>query len=101
MKVGIARAGTLLSVESGRYSSYEVKGFFVVLRDFNPAEKLDAYLQANPKERDGYSFEEDSFLAWLLSTGLLLEIQYGVMHLTDYSSASEFMFTPGSARVTE
>jgi hypothetical protein len=90
----IAKAGTLLSVESGCYSSYGVKGFFVVLREFTPAEKLNEYLKANPEQAGDYTFEEDQFLAALLAEGLLLEIPYGVMHLTDYSRASEFNFTP-------
>jgi|HubBroStandDraft_5_1064220.scaffolds.fasta_scaffold132906_2 hypothetical protein len=89
-----AKAGTLLSVEAGCYSDYRVTGFFVVLKTFDPVLELKEYLVAHPKQLETYSFEEDEFLAALLAKGLLLEIQYGRMHMCDYSRASEFLWTP-------
>ena len=90
----IARAGTLLSVESGCYSDYGVVGFFVVLKDFDPRAELDEYLSTRPDQNQQYSFENDQFLAVILAKGLLLEIKYGVLHLSDYSRIEEFRFAP-------
>jgi hypothetical protein len=90
----IAKAGKLLSVESGTYSDYHVTGFFVVLRDFDPMAELTEFLDANPGQRESYGFDGDEFLAALLSKGLLLEIEYGTLHMGDYSSSVEVRFTP-------
>ncbi len=92
----IAKAGKLLCVDSGAYSDYSVRGFFVVLRDFDPHAELAAHLDANPVQREAYHFEEDAFLAALLAKGLLLEVEYGTLYLTGYSSHEEFRFTPAA-----
>ncbi len=97
-KTAQAKAGTLLLLESGEYSDYSVTGFFVVLKTFTPHEELEAYLVEHPKEKDDYTFDADAFLAGLLAKGLLLEITHGVIHLCDYSRASEFSFTPTRER---
>jgi hypothetical protein len=93
----IAKVGTLLSVETGSYSDYSVVGFFVVLRDFSPADELKEYLTAHPGERERYHFSGDKVLAAILAKGLLLEIKYGVLHLDDYGDVEEFRFTPISS----
>jgi hypothetical protein len=90
----IAKAGTLISVTEGCYSDYSIKGFFVVLRDFKPFDLLDAYIELNPFEKKEYHFNEDKFLAYLLSNGLLLEINYGHLHLSNYSSVEDVSFCP-------
>jgi len=92
----IAKAGKLLCVDSGAYSDYIVSGFFVVLRDFDPHAELEAHLDANPAQREAYHFKEDSFLAALLAKGLLLEVGYGTLYLTGYSSHEEFRFIPAA-----
>ena len=92
----IARAGKLLCVGSGAHSDYSVRGFFVVLCDFDPHAELAEHLNANPAQREAYHFEDDSFLAALLSNGLLLEVEYGTLHMTDYANHEEFRFTPAA-----
>jgi hypothetical protein len=89
-----AKAGTLLSVESGCYSDYSVTGFFVVLKTFDPVLELKEYLVVYPDQVAAYRFHETEFLAALLAKGFLLEISYGRMHMGDYSRASEFLWTP-------
>ena len=91
-----AKAGKLLCISKGSYSDYSVVGFFVVLKDFFPYKELAERLNSNPDQMDNYCFEEDSFLASMLANGLLLEIEYGTMHLTDYSNHEEFRFTPSN-----
>ena len=86
----IAKAGKLLCVDTGSYSDYTVMGFFVTLKDFCPQTELTEYLE---KSQDTY-FSEDKFLAYLLAKGLLLEIEYGHLHLGGYGSADDFKFTP-------
>lgn len=90
----IAKAGKLLCVDRGAYSEYEVTGFFVVLRDFDPHTELDEYLDAHADQRDEYNFEPDGYLAALLAKGLLIEIDYGTLHLGNVSGHDRFRFTP-------
>jgi hypothetical protein len=92
-----ARAGTLLCVDSGCYSDYGVTGFFVVLKDFAPKAELDEFVSTRPEQAADYQFQEHEFMAALLAKGYLLEVPYGTMHLTDYSRASEFFFTPAAS----
>lgn len=88
----IAKSGRLLMIDEGAYSDYGVAGFFVVLRDFIPAEEVKQYLEANPDAQKSYHFNNAQFLAGLLSKGLLLEILYDTLHLTDYGTVAEFRF---------
>ena len=90
----IAKAGTLMSVESGCFSDYQVVGFFVVLRDFTPADELDDYISTRPDQKETYCFRESEFLAFLLAKGLLLEIEYSKLHLGDYSRINEVEYYP-------
>jgi len=67
-----------------------------VIREFCPADELAEHLNNNPEQKDNYCFEEESFLASMLAKGLLLELGYGTMHLTDYGNYEEFRFTPSN-----
>ena len=92
----IAKAGTLVCVDSGEYSDSQVHGFFVVLRDFAPLAELAEYVAAHPEQpaqREDF-FERDEFLAGLLAKGLLLEIAYGTLFLSVYHCVSGVAFIP-------
>lgn len=89
-----AKAGNLLCAESGAYSDYRVKGFFVVLRDFMPNDELDLFVKDDPRQGEGYNFDEDKYLGFLISKGLLMQVNYDILYLTGYSSIEEFYFTP-------
>ena len=91
----IAKAGRLLCVESGAYSSYSITGFFVVLHNFDPRERLSAFLTIHPEQNSDYRFNDDEFLAFLIASGLLLEVDYSTMHMSNYASSSEFFFSEG------
>lgn len=80
-----AKAGTLLMISDGNYSSYQISGFFVVLSDFNPKALLEEFYPADPEPTK--SFEPAEFLAFLLSKGFLLEIKYGELWCGDYHKA--------------
>ena len=88
----IAKAGKLICVEHGEFSDYSVIGFFVVLQDFDPMEKLKHYLTLHPKQNERYNFEKDMFLASLLAEGLLLEIDYGTFYLGAYGERTTINF---------
>lgn len=96
MEQKIAKAGKLVCVDSGDYSDKIVHGFFVALKDFEPDAELARHLEAHPGQREHYKFEGESYLASLLAKGFLMEVSYGTIHLTGYSSHNEFMFTPGA-----
>lgn len=87
------KAGTLVCVDHGEYSAYNVLGFFVALQDFKPLAKLKGFLKT--KETD-YYFQSDEFLASLIAQGLLLEIEYYTLFLGAYANADSVGFTrPG------
>lgn len=90
----LARAGSLVCVDHGEYSDYSVRGFFVVLKEFDPRERVEAHLAEHPEQRETYQFDDDGYLASLIAQGLLLEIQYSTIYTGAYSSHSEFRFTP-------
>lgn len=91
----IAKAGQLMCIDHGVYSDYQVIGFFVVLKDFDPRECLDAYLTEHSEQRYSFnSFNHHMFLGALIAQGLLLEIEYGTMFLGEYGSTAEFCFRP-------
>lgn len=88
------KAGQLLTISEGCYSDYGITGFFVALQTFRPMEVFAEYMAAHPEQAADYRFNSEQFLAFLLSRGLLLEIQYATMHMGDYSKAGEVGFTP-------
>lgn len=88
-----AKPGSLLCIDDGSYSGYGVTGFFVALQEFSPDAMLAEFLRANPAQREPYRFKASAFLAFLLSRGLLLEIQYGDLYMGDGHSA-DVRFTP-------
>lgn len=94
----MAEAGKLLSIETGEYSDYGVWGFFVVLRTFDPFEERDKFKEREevPKEKTG-GFSRSKFLAYLLSEGLLLEISYSTIHMSQYNQWNDFEFYPKEA----
>jgi hypothetical protein len=93
-KSKIAKAGQFLSVDEGAYSDYGICGFFIVQRDFDPAEELVKYLDANQEERKTNNFQSERYLKMLLKNGLLMEIDYGTIFLGEYGGYKEFRFTP-------
>lgn len=88
------KAGRFLCVDHGEYSDYRVLGFFVVLREFIPGERLEAYLTGNKEDSHYKSFRADAFLASLISQGLLLELKYSTLFMGCYHSHSDVRFDP-------
>lgn len=88
-EVKTVKAGTLLAVSDGSYSSYQIKGFFVVLTDFQHEELLQEFCPVDtvPDNPTRVHFEPTAFLAFLLRKGLLLEVNYNELWCGDYGRA--------------
>ena len=87
-----AKAGRLMCIDEGEYSDYQIWGFFVVLEDFDPLEELKLFLIENPDQRERNNFESTHMMHWLLKKGLLLEIDYNTLHLSNYGDVDEIYF---------
>ena len=90
----MAKAGSLLCIDRGEYSDYSVIGFFVVLRDFEPAAELAAYLAANKRDQSPYEFRSECYLGSLIAKGLLMDVPYSTLYLGDYRSSGKVEFQP-------
>lgn len=96
------KPGKLLMIDEGSYSNHTTVGFFVVLREFVPSAILQQYLgtpahTSSRRDQDARdpTYNIDRFLAFMLSQGLLLEIEYGNLYLADNSKhVSEFAYYP-------
>lgn len=93
----VARAGELVCCDKGEYSDYTVVGFFVVLKEFDPALELEAFLGANEDDREPYSFDSYKFLAHLTAQGYLLDVSYSTLYLGSYSDAKSVVWQPKEA----
>jgi hypothetical protein len=83
------KAGRLLFISDGAYSSYSITGLFVVLKDFDPFIEAERYLADKPAERERYTFQTDAYLAQLLAAGYLAEVDHHELHLSDYHSVDD------------
>lgn len=81
-------AGSLLTVRTGEYSDYYVRGIFRALRDIDAAKLREEYLSERPKQRERYHFEDDEFLAWAVRGGYIEPVDGLEWHLSDYSDAA-------------
>ncbi len=92
MKYKQATAGTLLKVEEGEYSDYQVLGFFVVLNSFYPMEELANFLKENPEQARDCNFHSKAFLCFLIKSGYLCEIQHSTLDLGRYMEHTSVYF---------
>jgi hypothetical protein len=69
------KAGRLLLLTSGDYSSYGVIGLFRVVKDFDPF-----------IESEQHAAEGQSHLAHLLAAGCIEEVEHNELHFDDYDS---------------
>jgi hypothetical protein len=77
------RPGELLIIDQGAYSDYCVLGFFVVTTAFDPEEE-------SRKFKTDSEYDQDKFLAHLLSCGYLLEVDYSTLYLGAYERKVSF-----------
>lgn len=87
----IAVAGDIICIGAGGWY-YRVIGLCVVLKDFDPNQELEIYLEAHPKERREAVFDEKEYFLDLIKRGVLKEINYWDYNLGD-PSFDEIEFT--------
>lgn len=81
--------GATFTITTGEYSDYCVQGVFKAIYDINPQTLLDEYLNANPKQRENYSFDDRQFLAFVSAKGLIEQVECFEWHLCDYGKCGE------------
>lgn len=84
-------AGTLLTISTGCYSDYYVRGVFRACKDIDADALSKQWLTLHPEQSDGYRFREDDFLAWLAVSGYLEDVPSWEWHLSNYSRIDEMM----------
>lgn len=79
------KAGALLCIDEGEYSGYSVIGFFVVLKDFDPFAQIPLFAPC-PEDVPvrNQKIDKNKFLAFLIKSGFLLEIDYHTLYLGAY-----------------
>jgi hypothetical protein len=85
-----AKKGSLIRVDRGEYSSYQVTGFFVALDCFSPYIELKRYMKAI--EGKG-PYDPDGFISHLISEGKLLEIDHSTLYLAEYAQEEDCQFS--------
>lgn len=85
----IIPAGSLLTVTTGVYSDYCVRGVFRATANIDASALRDAWLKEHPEQDGEYTFREAEFLGWAARQGLIEPLDCFEWHLSDYSRASE------------
>ncbi len=85
----IIPTGALFTVSTGVYSDYTVHGVFRALRDIDTAALLQAWLEAHPRQKKSYAFEDSDFLADAYRHGYFEPVVSREWHLEDYGSSDE------------
>jgi hypothetical protein len=80
----IAKAGTLININEGAYSSNATIGVFVVLQDFDPMQRVMDFWNSIAPENDWKHFDSDKFVGALIKNGLLLEVNVANLYLGGY-----------------
>lgn len=91
----IAKAGSILLIECACYSDKNIIGIFSVLADFDPVAMRDEFLIEigfDYSDRFKVDFDEYKFVAFLLSKGFVLEMDYSFIHVSDFRDPDEFLF---------
>jgi len=73
---GKIRAGELLLITSGEYSSYEVHTLVRIVKDCDLNVELEEYLSIHPGQREHWAYDHSRFLGWLSARHLFEEVEY-------------------------
>ena len=77
--------GETLVFTSGVYSSYDLMDVAIAQQDFDLSAQVARYLIKHPEQRQEYCFCCASFLAMLVTEGLVRLQPYREVHLGDHS----------------
>lgn len=81
--------GIFLLISQGEYSDYGISGLFKTLKEIDPNLMIRGWLEANPDQKDQYSFDHYAFVSWLVSIDFLEEVTHWTWHTNNYSSSNE------------
>jgi len=76
-KSNIIKKGTIIQIESGGYSAFEVLGIFTALIDFDVNKILKEYKQFAGR----YSMCRYGFISYLVKNGFIDDMCYGILDL--------------------
>lgn len=83
------QSGALLTVTTGEYSDYCVRGVFRALTDIDAGKVRGEYLSGRPEQREANSFDGDGFLSFIAAKGLIEPVDCFEWHLCDYGNSDE------------
>lgn len=87
--------GRVIEITAGEYSNYHTRGHFIVLEEFYPFKQVIEFLKRNPEMKGKYAFDDDAYLSFLCTQGLLLEIHIPTdhLHVGNYSNFKEMHYS--------
>lgn len=87
-RMAIIPAGSLLTVSTGEYSDYSVRGVFRAKSDIDADALRQEWLKDNPVNEENYwFFNEDQFLGWVCRLGLLDPVDCFEWHIAPPNEA--------------
>ena len=77
-KSNIIKKGTIIQIESGEYSDYQVHGIFTALVDFDVNKVLKEYKQFTGRHSP---YPKYGFISYLVTNEFLDDMCYGILDL--------------------
>jgi hypothetical protein len=78
------KTGELLVISFGEYSDYTFNIVCRCLKDFDPIELVKEFISKNRDQLENYSADFDSFVAYALKQGYIVEDSWKELHLGCY-----------------
>jgi hypothetical protein len=88
-KMAVIPFGSFLTITTGAYSGYCVRGVFRAVQDIDADKLRDEWLSIDPKPKKIMEDDTDVFLGWVARKGLLEPIDSYEWHLGDYGGLEE------------
>ena len=76
--------GELLTLATGEYSDYSVRGVFRALSDFDPQEQIAKFISENPQDDGDNYYDLSEFIGWVARSGLLEPVDSREWHIGSY-----------------
>jgi hypothetical protein len=77
-------AGALLTITTGAYSDYCIKGVFRAIKTLDCDALKSAWILLHPDQAGDYNFDDSQFIAWLAVEGLIEPVDCFEWYLGDY-----------------
>jgi hypothetical protein len=92
------KAGEYITLASGEYSDYYIRGLAIALVDINTDEVRNDYINKYPEQTSRYEFKDDLFCEYLINCNLIKIIPYKEWYMGSYSSISDMTVYAGNSR---